>query len=131
MLQNKGLRCALNKDEELSTVEIHKETKMLKLKYRRDQHYLSHMFDRAQNDEKLKKRGTGMLTCSQNKVLLKIRKPNTEKFKKSLTYKGQKKWNDLPEHFQHLSVRKLFNSQFEKHINSLADTAKVKAKGEG
>ena len=36
------------------------------------------------------------ITRSQNKKLLKTRRPKTERFKKSLAYYGPKKWNALP-----------------------------------
>ena len=34
-------------------------------------------------------------TRSQKKRLLKVKRPKTEKFKKSLTYKGPSAWNSL------------------------------------
>ena len=37
ILQNKGLRCALNKDLETSTADLHREAKLLKLKFRKEQ----------------------------------------------------------------------------------------------
>ena len=49
ILQNKGLRCALGRDINTSVLELHREAKLLKLKYRRDLHMLSNMYDRAQH----------------------------------------------------------------------------------
>ena len=54
VLQNKGLRCALNKGIETSTDELHKEANLLKLKYRREQHLLNFMYDQAQVSSLLK-----------------------------------------------------------------------------
>ena len=48
VLQNKGLRCALNKDYEAGIEELHKDAKLLKLKFRREQHVLNYMYDFAQ-----------------------------------------------------------------------------------
>ena len=101
-LQNKGLRCALNKDIETSSNDLHKDANLLKLNFRREQHLLNFMFDQAQIPSLLKsKSGLTVRTRASNKKLLKIKRPYTEKFKKSLAYQGPKKWNALPETFQH------------------------------
>ena len=116
-LQNKGLRCALRRDIEVSTDELHRQAKLKKLKIRREQHLLSHMFDMANSGKHLKKpRSRGVKTRSQNKKILKTNKPNTEKYKKSLAYAGPKKWNSLPERYHHLKSRAQFNGRI-KHLN--------------
>ena len=100
ILQNKGLRCALNRDLETSISDLHVEAKLLKLEYRREQHVLNYMYDLAQDTRLLKKKSAhGMQTRSCNKKILKVRRPKTEKFKKSFAYQGPKKWNLLPETF--------------------------------
>ena len=43
-LQNKGLRCALNKGIETSSAELHKEAALGKLRFRRDQHLLNYIY---------------------------------------------------------------------------------------
>ena len=48
VLQNRGLRCALNKDQYTHVINLHPEANLLKLKYRREQHQLNLMFDRSQ-----------------------------------------------------------------------------------
>ena len=48
ILQNKGLRCALNLDIDTSRDDLHIEANLLRLKFRREQHILNHMFDVAQ-----------------------------------------------------------------------------------
>ena len=49
------------------------------------------MFDQAQSSDNLKGvRKEGVRTRSSKLKLLKVKKPNTEKFKKSLTYNGLK-----------------------------------------
>ena len=117
VLQNKGLRSALQKDRFTSTVDLHAAAKIGKLNDRRGQHVLSYMFDMAQTRGNLKTiRESGVKTRSQNKKLVKIRKPITEKFKKSLTYRGPKRWNDLPESFHHLNSRSLFNDRIKRRV---------------
>ena len=92
ILQNKGLRCALNKGMEAGSEELHSEANLLKLKYRREQHILT------------------IRTRSQKKTLLKIKRPYTEKYKNSLSYKGPKKWNSLPIEL-HLTLKVLARAQ--------------------
>ena len=48
VLQNKGLRCALKKDKDASTDEMHDDVNLLKLRYRREQHMLYFMLDMSQ-----------------------------------------------------------------------------------
>ena len=82
-LQNKGLRCALCKEIETSTDELHREANILPLKYRREQHLLNYMYNQAQNQNFLKpKSKCSIQTRSHEKTLLKLKKPYTEKITK-------------------------------------------------
>ena len=108
-LQNKGLRCALNKGLEISSDDLHEEAKLYKLKFRREQHTLNLMFDWALDPGKLKtKRIKGLATRSSSKKLLRLKKPRTEKFRNCLTYLGPKKWNSLPVNMQLAGAKTLF-----------------------
>ena len=99
-LQNKGLRCALNKGIETSSEELHLEAGLLKLKFRREQHVLNYMFDISRVPGMQKKKSAhAMRTRSHKKRLLRVKRPNTEKFRKCFAYRGPKKWNSLPETF--------------------------------
>ena len=76
--------------------------KLRKLKFRREQHLLNFMYDQAQNPRLLKvKPSYAINSRSSHKKLLKVRRPRTEKFKKSLAYQGPKKWNGLPDELHH------------------------------
>ena len=97
VLQNKGLRCALGLGIDTSTEELHAEADLLMLKYRREQHVINFMYDFVcSNSHCMKAPSKGAVTRSHKKKLLKVRKPKTERFKKSLTYNGPTKWNALP-----------------------------------
>ena len=97
ILQNKGLRCALNGGIKASSRELHYEAKLLKLKFRREQHVLNYMYDMSMVPIQQKRKTTlTVKTRSHKKRLLRIKKPNTEKLKKSFAYRGPKKWNSLP-----------------------------------
>ena len=100
ILQNKGLRCALNRDIQTSTSDLHAEASLLRLKFRREQHISNFMYDVAQDSANQKLRPKlSIKTRSSNKVLLRTKRPRTEKFKKSLAYTGPKKWNSLLANF--------------------------------
>ena len=105
-LQNKGLRCALNKGLETSSDELHAEANLLKLRFRREQHVLNYMYDISKIPSLQKYRSPhAAKTRSHNKRLMQVKKPNTEKYKKCFAYRGLKKWNALPVAF-HLAQTK-------------------------
>ena len=108
-LQNKGLRCALKKDLDVSSDTLHADANLLKLKYRREQHLLNFMFDKAQSTDNLKGKTVSTIkTRSQKKKLLSLKRPRTEKFKKSLAYTGPYKWNSLPDALPHEQSKAAF-----------------------
>ena len=116
ILQNKGLRCALGRGLETSNADLHEEANLLKLKYRREQHTLNFMYDMSQIPKQLNKRTARYLTRSSNKKLLKIKRPKTEKFKKSLMYSGRRKWNLLPEEIQNTQPKATFKLLTKNHV---------------
>ena len=63
-------------------------------------------------------RTSGVMTRGQSKKFLKIKKTNTEKYKKSLSYKGQKLWNALDADTQKLE----YKFEFKCRIKSLVLT---------
>ena len=121
VLQYKGLRCALDKGIEANTCELHSEAKLLKLKHSGDQHVLNFMYGKSRSGESLKNKvENGVLTRSQKKTIMRIRQPKTEKYKKSLAYRGPKEWNDLPVELHLAQDRTVFNKL-------VADRLKLKA----
>ena len=125
ILQNKGLRCALNQDRDSSTVELHKQAGLLKLEHRRHQHLINFMFDVAKDRNNLKPKGSvGVSMRSSCKTLLKCKRPRTEKFKKCPAYLGPKRWNALPEDFHNIVSKNIFKarvaSMMEKRVSRAA-----------
>ena len=109
ILQNKGLRCALNTDRFTHVTDLHAEVDLLKLKFRREQHLLSLMYDQAQKGHLLSTRKKNcIVTRSHKKKLFKTKRPRTEKFKKSVAYTGPKMWNDLPAEFHQTETKEEF-----------------------
>ena len=115
-LQNKGLWCALNKGFETSTADLHKDGSLLKIHLRREQHTLNFSYDLAQNPMNL--RPASKLTENKilKKVLLRVKRPNTEKYKRSLAYIGPKKWNALPDRFHHTQAKSAYKSMVKDWI---------------
>ena len=78
---------------------------------------LSYMYDMSQIESNLKgKRKVGVQTRSQNKKLMKTKKPHTERFKRSLAYRGPKRWNGLPHQLHYMESRSLFNMGLKSHL---------------
>ena len=127
VLQNKGLRCALGREATSSSSEIHGEVNLLKLKFRREQHLLNFMHDWAQDPKRLKvKPSGGVQTRSHRKKMLYVKKPRTEKFKKSFAYRGPKKWNCLSEEFHYADSKEKYKTL----VNSLVTQRAINCKGD-
>ena len=47
---------------------------------------------------------------------VKLRRPKTEKYKRSLAYKGPHRWDSLPSHLHHLSTRAQFVHRLQLHL---------------
>ena len=72
---------------------------------------LNYMYDVAQIAPNRKpETNLTIKTWSSKKVLLKLRHLKTEKFRKSLTYTGPKKWNNLPSDFHHAPCKFKYKS---------------------
>ena len=116
-LQNRALKCALNLEPTTSTSETHKLAKLDKLNLRRSEHLLIHMFKLAQNVNMLKKRDHNRVsTRSSLKKIMTVKRPNTEKFRKSVTYKGKQLWNNLPERLHNISTVQLFKLELHRWL---------------
>ena len=120
-LQNKCLRCALNKGIETSSKDLHSEANILKLKFRREQHLMNFMFDWSQDPKRLKAKTTSrIITRSHGKKLLKLKKPSTEKFKRSMAYKGPRQWNNLSNELHSVSSKHQFKTLVKAWITDKA-----------
>ena len=124
VLQNR----ALGKKKLYSTDNLHDEAKLLKLKDRRPMHVLLHMFQLARLPGfRLWKRfqSAGMKTRSSKKKLISCRKPNNEKYRKSITYQGPKLWNSLPTHIQKAESYQEFKIGVKKWFQDKASIRKM------
>ena len=116
-LQNKALKCALNLDPTAGTLETHRLAKLDKLNLRRSEHLLIHMFKLAQNVNMLKKRDSKKIfTRSSLKKIMSNKRPNTEKYRKSVTYRGKQLWNNLPTRLHDISTLQFFKLELHKWL---------------
>ena len=58
----------------------------------------------------------GVQTRSQKKKLMKIKKTHTERFKRTLAYRGPKRWNGLPYQLHYMESRSSFNTGLRSHL---------------
>ena len=68
------------------------------------------MYDYTQDEGNLKAKTRDTVRTRASKLLLKIKRPRTEIFKKSLAYRGPRKWNELPEEFHHTPSKPRYKS---------------------
>ena len=120
VLQNKGLRCVFGVDiDSSSSDDLHARAGLLKLKYRREQHMLNFVYDWSLDSTLLVTKSDSMRTTrSSCKTLFKLKKPRTEKFKKSLVYKGKVKWNELPLEFHQSASKAMYKLMIQRHITT-------------
>ena len=76
------------------------------------------MYDLFLDPNYVKTTRSMVATRSQSKRLLKIERPKTEKFKKSLAYKGPTKWNALPADFHNVTTKNLFKQRVKARVAS-------------
>ena len=71
-----------------------------KLKHRREKQLLLFLFPTLVQKAQLQIRKSNVRTRSHKKKNLKIKKPNTERFRRSIAYRGPKLWNLLSQEVQ-------------------------------
>ena len=91
-LQDKALKCALNEDIHAHVNTLHKKAKLNRLLQRWDKQTILFLHSHAQS---LKSKEQRITTRSSGKLTFPLKKPRTEKFKNSISYKGKRMWNRL------------------------------------
>ena len=119
VLQNTAIKCALSKDKRFSTKQVHLEANLLKLKDRRKQHILQHMYkiSNKKTFQGWKTRTSGVKTRQGKKKLMQLKRPNTTTFQNSLTYQGPRRWNMLPIEIQNAEDYPTFKQKLVKHLS--------------
>ena len=118
-LQNKALKCALKKDNRYNTANLHAEANIERLKVRRDRHTLHHIFQISQSSNfKGWKGRASIVTRSNKKKLMILKKPRTIKYQRSITYRGPKLWNSLPLTIQKAKSSAQFKALLIQHQNN-------------
>ena len=120
VLQNRALKCALDKEKRYSTLKLHKEAKIFKLKHRRKLHLIQHMYKFSQLPNFSGWKGRPSIrTRSSKKKLMKIKTPTVTKFQNSMSYRGPKSWNSLPKEIQKEPTFMQFKDRLKCHFTNL------------
>lgn len=125
-LQNKGLKMALARDIRYSTNELHKEAGLASWEVRSRIALTRLMFKYKYSEDYVDLTLSNMMTRMQSGPLFKLEKPQTDKFKNSVSYLGRKEWNELPAYirctdsYQSLkrAVKVLFNHRYFSSISA-------------
>ena len=84
------------------------------------------MYDHAQDPNMQKvKSNYAIKTRSSNKIILRVKRPLTERFKKCIAYGGPKKWNRLPEAYHHAPNKQSFKTLVDKMIKEKSEKARL------
>ena len=119
---NKSFDVSVNNlQRDIDSDELHSEAKLLKLKYRREQHVLNFMYGRSNRPDSLvNKSGKGVTTRCQKKKMMKIKKPRTDKFKKSSAYRGPKDWDSLTAYMHQVADKITFKRMLKDWVTQKA-----------
>ena len=87
---------------------------------------LNFMFGNSCNQDSLvTKSGIGVVTRSQRKKMMKVKRPKTEKFKKSLAYRGPKRWNSLLVEIHQVEDKIMFRRLARDWVSQKAQKAQI------
>ena len=81
-------------DSQCDVSDLHREAKLNRLKHRRDKQLMLFLFPLVKKAQ-LKVKRSSIRTRSSWKKNLRTKKKNTERFRKSIAYRGPKLWNSL------------------------------------
>ena len=118
--QNRILRICLQRNKYTSTVLLHQLCKISLLKERRILHLNLFMFKQRDNRHIVNNRN--LRTRAHDAVLFITNKPNNEKYKRNIYYKGALSWNSLPATERNVVIYNNFKTQQKKKLtNNLKD----------
>ena len=114
VIQNNGLKIALNRNVLYNTVDLHIEAKLLPCKYRRLIMLQKNTFRELQgNLAKINRRD--VCTRAHDATLIHVTRPKSELYKKSNCYNGAIIWNNLPVYIRSLREINEFKSEIRRY----------------
>ena len=117
IIQNNGLKIALNKPRRYSTTDLHIEAKLLPCSYRRNLMLQKSTFYQIHQNIAIMDRKT-VNTRLHDAPLLLVPQPKSELFKKSNSYNGPRLWNELPTHIRSIQDKSEFKTKIKKYYIS-------------
>ena len=94
VLQNRALKICINRNEHVPVIILHRECNIAKLEPRRIAHLRMFMYKQWYNEKIVNRRN--ICTRAHDALLFTTSKPENEKYKRNIYYKGALKWNELP-----------------------------------
>ena len=114
ILQNRALRICLNRQVHIPVILLHQECKIAKLKARRIAHLRMFMFKQKHNEMIVNRRE--VFTRAHDALLFTVIRPNNEKYKRNVYYKGALKWNELSVENRNIDKYENFKSSQKKWL---------------
>ena len=121
--QNRILRICLQRNYYTSTILLHRICNINKLKDRRVMHLNLYMFKQKGNVDIVNTRN--VCTRAHDAVLYTTIKPNNEKFKRNIFYKGALSWNTLPVSDRNVDRYEVFKDIQKKKVLKILDIPQV------
>ena len=116
-LQNRGLRIVYYKQYHVPVISLHEVSKIAKLELRRKMHLLLYMYNQKSNVDIV---NSSVINTRLHDALVFINnKPNSEKFKNNVLYKGPELWNSRTVQFRNIDSYEKLKISLKKEIFNL------------
>ena len=120
VIQNNGLKIALNRSRLYNTVDLHIEARLLPCKYRRLLMLQKNTFSQLNDNlPPIHINDIPVPTRAHDAIILYVPRPNSELFKKSNCYNGPVLWNTLPVYIRSLKEKNEFKLEINKFYTNL------------
>ena len=110
----RGLRICVNSNEKVTKEILCNDCRIAPLDIRREMHLLLFMHKKTEIEYLLKKKHVN--TRLHQAPVFKICKPNSEKVKQNVLYRGAILWNGLPASDRNMSFKDFKNSLYKKQF---------------
>ena len=114
LAQNRILRTCLYEDRRANIDLLHQHCNIARLQERRLLHLNLFMYKQQHNVEIVNNRN--VRTRAHDALVFKTVKPNNEKFKRNIYYKGALSWNNLPVHERNVDTFEKFKLMQKKKL---------------
>ena len=114
IIQNRALRICLNRNEDVPVILLHRNCNIAKLAVRRIAHLRMFMFKQKHNEMIVNRRD--VYTRAHDALLFTTKRPDNEKYKRNIYYKGAVRWNELSVKTRNINKYEIFKSNQKKWL---------------